>query len=775
MRKTSYDEVLIAALLHDLGKVAQRAGADECLTPSMEGQLLPRTSDGRYTHKHAWYTHGAVVALRDSLPEGIDFERVARMAASHHNPSAWEEWIIAESDRISSGADRSPRELESEERGTYIEQQCLSVFSSVRLGDGKKSSEVFLPLGTLEESQTKPGAAGRNDRQGYRRVWDGLMSDLRAIRESETEKWLSAADAALERWMCSIPSTTIDQPDISLYDHSRTCAAYASALYRLHEDENTLEDVIGIQDAQRSKYLLVTGELSGIQKYLFDIRTSQDSAKLLRARSFELRMLSESAAALIQRDFGLSRFSQIGNAGGRFTMVLPNLPDSVTRLDSIRETIEAEMIRRYLGSVSLSLSRGIPASKESLRQRKFQGDFNRMMLDAAEAKQKKLQTGLRRTGHVLAEGYEAIESAYGSGIGVCPKCEVRPADGTSGSCNVCERLIETGQLLPKAERISLLGAKEGHHGLKLLGGMQVLLLEAGQNSPREALTTSAHSFKKGLGLSRMPYTVPMNNGDVLEFEKIANASEGIQHLAMFKADLDNLGAIFSSGLGDSLSVSRYATLSRTLDYFFTVKVRDIIESEPAFRNVYTVYSGGDDLCLIGPWNVMFDLAVVVRRAFREYTGDNPGLTLSAGLALASHRLPIRRIADAAELELENAKDQPGKDRIAVFGSALSWTEFESYLRDGKDLARELRSGSCPTSAVYALVQNSLRAQAFSKGEISKDNALWKSHFEYALRRTKASETSVKIMKKYSVDADSMVKARVSASYALFSNRVKGGK
>lgn len=775
MEKASHDEVLIAALLHDLGKVAQRAGDEKCLTEKMDGQLLPTTPDGRYTHKHAWYTHGAILELRDSLPNGIDCEKVARIAACHHNPGTWDEWIIAESDRISSGADRSPRELESETRGNYIEQQSLSIFSSVNLGSAEQAPEIFLGLGPMEGDIVYPKSSSKNDKAEYRKTWDGLLFDLKAIREKDVDAWLAAADAALERWTWSIPSTTVDQPDISLYDHSRTCAAYASALYRYHEGRCDLENIQAIRDGRALKFLLVTGELSGIQRYLYDLKSAEKSAKMLRARSFELRVLSESTGRMLQHRFGLSRFSQIGNAGGRFTIVLPNHEDARSKLEAIRSDVEVNMIGRYLGIVSLSVSSGVPVSKETLLQGRFKETFRKIMKDAAEAKQKKLQSGLLRTGHVLSEGYNAIEKNYAAGAGVCSVCDARPERSPGEPCDVCESLIEVGTLLPKADRLALARKPAFVNGLRLLDGEAVSFVLPDQEASPGLLLTSVHSFRSGMGISRMPYTVPVENGKVKEFEDIALSSEGVSHLAMLKADLDNLGAIFSSGLGESVSISRYATLSRTVDYFFTVEVRNILENDSRFKDVYTVYSGGDDLCVIGPWNVIFELAHETRSFFRKFTGGNKSLSISAGLAIASSRLPVRRIAESAEEELKAAKERPGKDGISVFGVPLSWDEFESYLSDGKVLASELANRTCPTKAVYSLIENSRKAEAFLSGDISRKNALWRSHFEYALRRSEASSRSVDVMRKYSVDASAMLKARVSASYALYCNRREGGR
>ena len=247
-------EIVIAALLHDLGKVTQRAGAEECLTPGMDGQLLPLSKDKRYTHKHAWYTHGAILLIKDSLPPSCNVERIARLAAAHHNPGSWEEWIIAEADRISSGADRTDRELDAELKGTYIEQPNLSIFSAVKLGKPATSPSMFHKLGP----QTVPGSIPveffKNDRNGYKAIWEGLRGDFAKIKVADIEDWLAVADSILEHWTWAVPSTTIDQPDISLYDHLRTTTAFASALYQFHLSNGSRDDLRQMQLSIKVRY-----------------------------------------------------------------------------------------------------------------------------------------------------------------------------------------------------------------------------------------------------------------------------------------------------------------------------------------------------------------------------------------------------------------------------------------------------------------------------------------------------------------------------------------
>ena len=78
-----------------------------------------------------------------------------------------------------------------------------------------------------------------------------------------------------------------------------------------------------------------------------------------------------------------------------------------------------------------------------------------------------------------------------------------------------------------------------------------------------------------------------------------------------------------------------------------------------------MYSGGDDLFLVGAWDDLMGFAVDLKRAFSVYT--NGKLTFSAGLGLYSSTYPISRMAEVTgELE-ELAKNSPGKNSIALFG------------------------------------------------------------------------------------------------------------
>src|SRR5690606_30687902 len=96
-----------------------------------------------------------------------------------------------------------------------------------------------------------------------------------------------------------IPAATVGKvvPDISLYDHSKTTAALATAIYAYHSECQTLE-IDRIKDDKDPKFLLVTGDLYGIQDFIFAAggSTGRASAKLLRGRSFSVSLIAELAA-----------------------------------------------------------------------------------------------------------------------------------------------------------------------------------------------------------------------------------------------------------------------------------------------------------------------------------------------------------------------------------------------------------------------------------------------------------------------------------------------
>jgi CRISPR-associated protein Csm1 len=117
--------VALAAMLHDLGKFAERAGVfagSPQVNANVQLYCPKHERGGRewHTHKHAAHTGLAIDHIEPHLPriKGADVtpfaawgaadadDSLINAAAAHHVPRSALQWIIATADRVASGFER---------------------------------------------------------------------------------------------------------------------------------------------------------------------------------------------------------------------------------------------------------------------------------------------------------------------------------------------------------------------------------------------------------------------------------------------------------------------------------------------------------------------------------------------------------------------------------------------------------------------------------------------------------------------------------------------
>ena len=114
--------------------------------------------------------------------------------------------------------------------------------------------------------------------------------------------------------------------------------------------------------------------------------------------------------------------------------------------------------------------------------------------------------------------------------------------------------------------------------------------------------------------------------------------------------------------------------------------------------LYGVYSGGDDLFIVGAWDRIPLLARRIREDLRAFAAGNQAVRISAGIALVDSHLPLYQSAGLAKEALdERAKkhqrgDGPGKDAVSLLGETMGWEEVESVRLQVAELARLLGWG-----------------------------------------------------------------------------------
>ena len=141
-------------------------------------------------------------------------------------------------------------------------------------------------------------------------------------------------------------------------------------------------------------------------------------------------------------------------------------------------------------------------------------------------------------------------------------------------------------------------------------------------------------------------------------------------------DVDNLGDVFSKGLGKRATLARLSTLSFQMSLFFEGWIKQICEREPYKGLVYAVYAGGDDLFLISPWYFMPKLASTISEELNKYTGEHPDIHISGGMSFIHGKYPVYQAAeDASEAEAQ-AKDVSGKNAFSFLNTAFKWVDFK---------------------------------------------------------------------------------------------------
>lgn len=792
--KYSMAEVVLGCLLHDMGKFLQRSfnRVEDVAGRSfdLESTLCP-CDRGTYTHKHVLFTNAFFDLMRCEnlfFPDGTNAKTVEDIASFHHKPDAsgipGAAWLCALGDRFSAGMDRR----EDEELGHRVSsrtafrttpQQCIFdevILDANALGKPGRHAYKLDALDPEDPETLLPHAWPQNGTdpdlpQDYQRLWKRFWDELKALGRQafnlSHRLYEEALLGLLERYTWAIPSSTLDSPDISLFDHARTSTAVAACLYRYHEAKGELDDLKAIKDEQQPKFRFLAGDLSGIQNTLFSLQSQgvKGVNKILRARSFMMGAVSEAAVLRVLEALELPLCTVLQLAGGRFTVLVPDLDKLETIVDELRVHFDNWLLEKYTGTLAMNLVLSLPFSGASFRPNPLREVVGQLAQAVEDGKQRPLS---KCTHGVLRREYP-LEAA-------CSSCGLRPA----------EPPVEDGYRCPTCRTELVLGRKLIRSGLLVWGrslprrwdplevlGLQLALLDGYPGEPFEnilsvrrtnsqptpipwavkSLANHIPLFKDQYELQDPRYAEVRDEapdagpGNPKSFAHIAAEAlepetdgryRGKAFLALLKADVDYLGFVFGFGLKrsradeDRFTLSRLTQLSRMLDLYFTGYLKGLLHRE--FPDTYTVYAGGDDLLLIGPWRQTLLLASRINETFRVYTGNNPNITLSAGLTLLKPNYPINRAVWEVEEYLAASKAQ-GRNRVcALMEKPIPWERYKERLKDADWIHQRMHDDPpASTGFIYRILEIAREAEDVElRGDFRK--AGWRSRLAYHLAR-----------------------------------------
>ena len=489
--------------------------------------------------------------------------------------------------------------------------------------------------------------------------------------------------------------------DISLFHYSKATAAIACCIERWLSQKGIKDYREALLEGrsafmQEKAFLLYSLDLSGIQTFIYTI-SNKGALKGLRVRSFYLSLMMEHIADMILEACGLYRVNLIYSGGGRAHLLLPN--DGVC-IGHAEETVA--LVNRFLMSrfgTSLFLARGCAeATANELSSAPGEGNsFPDVFRTASSViSRQKLQRYNAEEISVINRKQESHSTDRECVI--CGRSGRLIAHGDKDEmiCETCASLEAFSNTLTKSE--FFLAVRKGEHGnaIPLPGDMWLECidrksLQADQVRKDDAIVRiySINSryldIPKTINLRFGNYQPWNGNGSSMTFEQLADSSRGVKRLGVLRADVDNLGALFAAGFVDHKDAHpyRYTTLPRSmalsaaLTAFFQQEINRIVEesgrswmpdAEPSKqRRVSIVYSGGDDVFLIGAWNEVLDAGLALQSAFRRYTGGS--VTLSAGLGIFPPHEPVGVMANVTA-DLEEAAKLIGdgeKNAVALFG------------------------------------------------------------------------------------------------------------
>ncbi len=829
----------LAAYMHDLGKFAERARLkveQEKLGVHEQQYCRRNEAGGRiwYSHKHAAYTALAWDLIEQTFPELLGDDNtpfaawndphvddsVVNAASRHHKPETYLQWIVATADRVASGFEREEfekyndaEEKTSTGRNHYTARQ-LTLFEQISITEAKKRSRNAFsyryPLSKSTVDSIFPVKAdgyehNDNDKAQaeYRGLWNTFKASLKQIPASHRTNWPLWLDHFDTAWAChtqAIPAATAFgvRPEVSLYDHSHTTAALATALWRYHHDRGDDPDAVlaALKSPKRPdwsdpKLLLIQGDFFGIQDFILATggETQRQAAKLLRGRSFYVSLLTECAALHLLETLSLPPTSQVINAAGKFLIVAPNTEEVISRLQASQQELDQWFLDKTWGQAGIGLAWEPAACNDFLKGRhsEDQSPFRLLIKRLFE----RLEIAKARRLGLCGEQppspvFENFLDSFEKDKGVCAVDGHSPAVRGMGNGKWISAMasdhIAVGKYLVHNQRLLITSQSLGHNSLELeLFGYHVSF-----TGPQEASGKFGPLARDGALRRAWDYSLPASAdsalfdgyarrningyvplfgeanawnmekyqgiGDSAEFEQDPRAPKTLEHLArddrwldsnnrwkgqqaltVLKGDVDNLGAIFQGGLGQP-TFAKMAALSRQVNDFFAVWLPWKCAED--YPDTYTVFAGGDDFFLIGPWKSTLKLALEMREAFQRYVAHNEEIHFSCGMVMAKPGLPIRQLGVMAEEALESAKGygKGDKNAVTVFDQTVSWNEFNALWALRDELERLSEELKLSTGYVYGLQYLADMAERLRIGEGRMEDALWNSRFVYRTHR-----------------------------------------
>lgn len=400
--------------------------------------------------------------------------------------------------------------------------------------------------------------------------------------------------------------------------------------------------------------LFVGGDLSGIQKFLYNITTDNASISLKGRSAFIINYLYKVCHELeqnVKKAGGSIR--ELYCSGGKFYFITENDEKLRTLIAAQHAELTDSLWKEHRGHLGLNI--GCLAFREENGKFFVEGhedDTNTssgilwkyMSADFARQKNQKFKRQLQTR---FQEFFTPVN--VGGRTHVCALTGVESADCRHLSDDIIKNLPEHGK-----------------------------------SKDKFFLPSVIEQIELGIKLSK--------EDGILPFDQYASGT----NLGILRMDVDGMGKKFIHGFD---TLNEYQEFSDRAKAFFEdyIKTKLMTSNDPISNKPYKsflniIYAGGDDLFIVGRWDKVIDFAKLVHdktdEAFANdsyydtFNSNNVErrINISGGIAIVKPALPIAKAAEMAG-DAENAAKQfrnGEKNAFHMFGKTVSWNTRQPY-------------------------------------------------------------------------------------------------
>lgn len=691
--------------------------------------------------------------FKKMFPAKDEYEAFVKVSTEYMNPETSNcslAQFVHDGDMLSCGAENVE---------VCRKSKLVPIFTSVGIFT---DTSFVMPMNKLTlDERLFPSRTSDNDME-RKNLLENFIADFEKIIPLDLTAYSETLLNVLQKYASCIPVGKGDKSNINLYDQTKISAAISTCLYDGRDEKTT------------DKMMLIGADFSGIQSYIYQI-VSKYAGKNLKGRSFYIRLLSDAIVRYVLKKLSLFRANIIYNSGGGFYILAPHTRKTIDTLQTIEKEIERKMFQEHGASLYLAMDY-VPLSVEALlgRDMSLSEVWNRLFVKRDENKQRKWKNMINENYSTFFTPDENSDPTHVDAITGEPflKNEDKIKFGNGYIHKVTDSQIKLGAVLRNfgyivisdtpvdglecdtIEPLSL-----GIHYYFVKSSIKQVAEELGKY--RSSVTIITYKWENGEcdflldGLTSNIMMPAFYGGNeqygkrMISFEEMCDNGfddNSFKRLGILRMDVDNLGRIFQEGLSSKEStLSHYASLSRAFDVFFSGYLNTVWNEVSPLQSCI-LYSGGDDLFIVGSWDVVIEFAERVHSDFRKYACDNPMFSISGGIAIVSPKFPIMKAAEMSAEEESRAKNHNcgtyEKNSISIMSIPLNWEYEYPAVKKLKDLiVKNIADGTVAKSFISKILRHAANAK-FVEHRITNIKVYWMLTYDLSRMRERSKNVSI---------------------------------